>query len=122
MKTETVTSRESVFCAINHEPADRTPIDLGSQMSTAISMFAYWNLHEPLGLSTDHIRIPDMVQCLAYVDVDILERSHCDCILLEPPYRRTSRSDPRARITNSGFEPVLQLLPVLLADKFSFRC
>ena len=99
MRQETMTSRERVIRAINHEPVDRAPIDLGSHMSTGISMFAYWNLREYLGLSTDDIWIPDMVQCLAYVDVDILERFHCDCILLEPPYSRTSRWNPRDKYT-----------------------
>jgi len=99
MRRETMTSRERVIRALNHEPVDRVPIDLGSHMSTGISMFAYWNLREHLGLSTDHIWIPDMVQCLAYVDRDILERFHCDCILLEPPYERTSRWSPRAPYT-----------------------
>ena len=61
-----MTSRERVIRAMNHEPVDRVPIDLGSHMSTGISMFAYWRLREHLGLSTNHIRIPDMVQCLAY--------------------------------------------------------
>ena len=91
MRQETMTSRERVIRAMNHEPVDRVPIDLGSHMSTGISMFAYWRLREHLGLSTNHIRIPDMVQCLAYVDVDILERFHCDCILLEPPRRMQSQ-------------------------------
>lgn len=99
MRRETMTSRERVIRAINHEPVDRAPIDLGSHMSTGISMFAYWNLREYLGLSTDDIWIPDMVQCLAYVDADILERFHCDCILLEPRYSRTSRWNPRDRYT-----------------------
>ena len=94
MKQETMTSRERVIRAINHEPVDRVPIDLGSHMSTGISMFAYWNLRKHLGLSTDHIWIPDMVQCLAYVDVDILERFHCDCILLEPSFSGTTRWNP----------------------------
>ena len=99
MKKKTMTSRERVVRAINHEPVDRIPIDLGSHMSTGISMFAYWNLREHLGLSTDRIWIPDMVQGLAYVDVDILERFHCDCILLEPPFPSTVRWSPRDRYT-----------------------
>lgn len=95
VRHETMTSRERVIRAINHEPVDRVPIDLGSHMSTGISMFAYWNLREYLGLSTDAIWVPDMVQCLAYVEVDILERFHCDCILLEPRFPRTTRWNPR---------------------------
>jgi len=99
MKQETMTSRERVIHAINREPVDRMPIDLGSHMSTGISMFAYWNLRKHLGLSTDHIWIPDMVQCLAYVDVDILRRFHCDCILLEPSFPQTTRWNPWGEYT-----------------------
>jgi uroporphyrinogen decarboxylase len=64
-------------------------------MSTGISIFAYWNLRKHLGLSTDRIWIPDTVQCLAYVDTDILERFHCDLILLEPSYPETMVWNPR---------------------------
>ena len=92
-----MTSRERVIRTLNHEPADRVPIDLGSHMSTGISMFAYWHLREHLGLATDSIWVPDMVQGLAYVDADILERFHCDCILLEPRFRDTIRWNPRGR-------------------------
>lgn len=97
MKKETMTSRERVIRAINRQPVDRFPIDLGSHMSTGISMFAYWNLREYLGMSTDQIWIPDTVQCLAYVDTDILQRFHCDLILLEPPYAKTMRWNPRGK-------------------------
>lgn len=96
---ETMTSRERVIRAIRREPVDRVPLDLGSHVSTGISMFAYWNLREHLGLALDRIRIPDMVQGLAYVDADILERFHCDCMLLEPPYPETVRWTPRGRYT-----------------------
>jgi uroporphyrinogen decarboxylase len=99
MNQETMTSRERVIHAIKREPVDRVPIDLGSHMSTGISMFAYWNLRKYLGLSTDHIWIPDMVQCLAYVDVDILERFHCDCILLEPSFPETAQWNPKGKYT-----------------------
>ncbi|NQU43671.1 hypothetical protein HQ520_10320 [bacterium] len=95
MHKETVSSRERVVRAINHRPVDRVPIDLGSHMSTGISMFAYQSLRRHLDLSTDRIWIPDMVQGLAYVDKDILERFHCDCILLEPPYPAMVRWTPR---------------------------
>jgi uroporphyrinogen decarboxylase len=94
-----MTSRERVIRAINHEPVDRVPIDLGSHMSTGISMFAYWHLREYLGLATDQIWVPDMVQGLAYVDLDILERFHCDCMLLEPPFPHTVHWNPRGRYT-----------------------
>jgi uroporphyrinogen decarboxylase len=96
-KRETMSSRERVLAAINHKPLDRVPIDLGMHFSTGISAFAYWNLREYLGLSTDAIEIVDMVQFLARVDEDILKRFHCDCILLKPRWKKTHRWNPRGR-------------------------
>ena len=86
MKKETLTSRQRVMRAINREPVDRVPIDLGSHMSTGISAFAYRNLRKYLGLPIQNIWIPDLVQMLAYVDEDIRSLFHVDCILLEPPW------------------------------------
>jgi len=83
---ETLTSRQRVIRAINREPVDRVPIDLGSHMSTGISAFAYRRLRKYLGLLTNNIWITDLVQVLAYVDEDIRTRFHVDCILLEPPW------------------------------------
>ena len=62
-------------------------------------MFAYWHLRDYLGLSTDNIWIPDMVQGLAYVDEDILRRFHCDCMLLEPRYAATVPWNVRGKYT-----------------------
>jgi len=107
---ETMTSRERVLRTINHQVPDRVPIDLGMHMSTGISMFAYWNLREYLGLSTDRIWVPDMVQGLAYVDQDILECFHCDCILLEPPFEETRQWNPRGKyrfVIPAAAEPCL---------------
>jgi uroporphyrinogen decarboxylase len=97
VKKETMTSRERVLAAINHRPVDRVPIDMGSHMSTGISMFAYWELREKLGLSTDNIWIPDMVQGLAFVDEDVMERFHIDVMLLEPPYDHLKNWNPRGK-------------------------
>lgn len=94
---ETMTSRERVLKTINHEPVDRVPIDLGMHYSTGISAFAYHNLREHLGLSTDHIEIPDMVQFLARVDEDVLQRFHCDCMLLHPGWTKTHQWNPRGK-------------------------
>jgi uroporphyrinogen decarboxylase len=91
MPREALSSRERVVRTLNRQPVDRYPIDLGSHLSTGISAFAYRNLRRHLGLSTGSIRVPDLVQMLAYVDEDILERFHVDCILLEPRWRKSWR-------------------------------
>lgn len=96
-KKETMKSRERVLRAIQRQPVDRMPIDLGCHYSTGISAFAYWNLREYLGLSTDNIVIADMMQFLARVDEDILKRFHCDCILLNPGWKKTKKWNPRGK-------------------------
>lgn len=94
-RRETMTSRERILKTLNREPTDRMPIDLGVHYSTGISAFAYQNLRRYLGLQTDHIWIPDMVQFLAFVDADILTRFHGDCMLLHPGWRTTTKWNPR---------------------------
>lgn len=95
-RKETMTPRERVCNAILHRPTDRMPIDLGVHFSTGISAFAYRNLREQLGLSTDGIVLIDPVQCLARVDEDILERFHCDCMILRPGFSGRNHWSPRA--------------------------
>jgi uroporphyrinogen decarboxylase len=99
MPLETLTSRERVIRTLNRQPVDRYPIDLGSHMSTGISAFACWNLREALGLPTADIWMPDVVQVLAYVDEDLRQRFHLDCILLEPRWPNPARWNPRGKYT-----------------------
>ena len=82
-KKETMTSRERVKRAVNRQPVDRMPIDLGAHGSSGISAFAYHELREQLGLSTDKIEITELVAMLARVDEDILQRFHCDFMVLK---------------------------------------
>ena len=93
----TLGRRERVLRAIAHEEADRYPLDLGMHFSTGISVFAYHNLREYLGLDTSRIEAIDPVQLLARVDDDILERFHIDTKLLRPawvnPVRWNIRGD-----------------------------
>lgn len=95
-RRETMTSRERVIRTLRREPVDRVPLDLGSHMSTGISAFAYWRLREYLGLPVGDIWVPDVVQFLAYVEEDVRQRLHLDCILLQPPWPRSHVWSPRA--------------------------
>jgi uroporphyrinogen decarboxylase len=92
---ECLTSRERVIRAINHEPVDRTPIDLGMHYSTGISAFAYWNLRQYLGLPVEEVEVIDPGQFLARVGTDVLQRFHCDCICFHPGYPNTALWNPR---------------------------
>ena len=96
MMKETMTSRQRVKNAIEHKPVDRMPIDLSVHFSTGISAYAYFHLREFLGLSTDHIEMIDMMQGLARVDDDIIERFHVDTMLLNPPWQKHKRWNPHS--------------------------
>ena len=106
-----LTSRDRVKRAVNHEPIDRYPIDLGMHFSTGISAFAYKNLREYLGLPADEIELIDCTQMLARVDEDIINRFHIDTILLNPPFEQRYRytfykPKPYEFIVPASFKPV----------------
>ena len=74
--TETMTSRERIIAAVNHEIPDRTPIDLGG-FQTGIHVRAYADLIAHLGI-VHPISILDPVQQLARPSEEVLERFHVD--------------------------------------------
>ena len=73
---ETMTSRQRVLKALNHEIPDRVPIDLGG-FQTGIHKKAYRELIDHLGIH-DEIQILDPVQQLAQPCKTLLERFHVD--------------------------------------------
>jgi len=73
---ETMTARQRVVKALNHEVPDRVPIDLGG-FQTGIHKNAYISLLEHLGLDDD-VTIMDPVQQLARPCEALLERFHVD--------------------------------------------
>ncbi|MCE5249071.1 uroporphyrinogen decarboxylase family protein [bacterium] len=75
-KRETMTSRERVRAALNHEIPDRVPIDFGG-FQTGIHRGAYEQLIRHLGISDD-IVILDPVQQLAAPCEEVLRRFHVD--------------------------------------------
>jgi len=73
---ETMTSRERVIKALNHQIPDRVPIDLGG-FQTGIHKKAYTELLSHLSL-TEEITILDPVQQLAKPSEEILKRLRVD--------------------------------------------
>ncbi len=73
---ETMTSRERVLKALNHQEPDRIPIDLGG-FQTGIHRIAYADLIKYLGIK-DQIVILDPVQQLVKPCEEILKRFHVD--------------------------------------------
>jgi uroporphyrinogen decarboxylase len=75
-KKETMTPRQRVRRALDHEVPDRVPIDLGGNQ-TGIHKNAYRQLARYLGFR-DEIEIMDAVQQLARPSECVLERFHVD--------------------------------------------
>ena len=84
------TSRERVLKAFNHEQPERVPVDLGSNRATSINAIAYHRLRKFLGLPDKPIRVYDVVQHLAIVDDDVLERFGVDLIDIGRAFMMTS--------------------------------
>ena len=63
-----MTHRERVIAALNHEPTDRVPVDLGGTRVTGIHVQAYENLVAELGLDLPEPRILDVMQQIVVID------------------------------------------------------
>ncbi len=77
-----LTSRERVLAAVNHREPDRVPIDLGGHRSSGIMAIAYRKLKEHLGITSGDIYVYDLVQQLAIIEPEVLDRFGVDTIEL----------------------------------------
>lgn len=77
-----MTSRERILAALNHREPDRAGIDFSGHRSSGIAAIAYPKLREFLGLPPKPVRVYDVIQQLAIVDEDVLDRFHVDTIEL----------------------------------------
>jgi uroporphyrinogen decarboxylase len=67
---------------LNHQETDRVPIDFSGHRSSGIAAIAYARLRKHLGLEPRPIRVYDLIQQLAIVDADVLDRFQVDTIEL----------------------------------------
>ncbi len=75
-----MTPRERILAALNHTEPDRVPVDLSGHRSSGIAAMAYPKLRDYLGLEPRPVRVYDVIQQLAVVDEDVLDRFGIDCI------------------------------------------
>jgi uroporphyrinogen decarboxylase len=75
-----MTSRERVLAALEHKETDRVPVDLSGHRSSGIAAIAYPKLRKLLDLPPKPIRVYDIIQQLAIVDDDVLDRFGIDTI------------------------------------------
>jgi uroporphyrinogen decarboxylase len=77
-----MTSQERILAALDHRETDRVPVDFSGHRSSGIAAMAYPKLRKRLGLSPKPIRVYDVVQQLAVLDEDVLDRFGVDTIEL----------------------------------------
>jgi uroporphyrinogen-III decarboxylase len=75
-------SRERVLRAVNHQPADRVPIDLGSMKASSIAVEAFIRLRKKLGVPGP-VKVLDPRFMIAVVDEPILRRFGVDVVPLD---------------------------------------
>jgi uroporphyrinogen decarboxylase len=76
------TRRQRVLQTLSHNQPNQVPIDFGGHRSSGINPETYRKLRHYLGLPKRPIKVYDMVQQLAVLDEDILERFGVDTIEL----------------------------------------
>ena len=77
-------SRERVLAALNHKEADRVPFDMGGTVITGINVHAYCALRDRLGLPKVEPKIIDIIQQIARVDDDMMDRLGVDVKNVSP--------------------------------------
>ena len=77
-------SRERILLSLNHKEPDRVPFDLGGTVVTGIHHKAYVAWRRALGLPAREPKIIDMIQQLAQVDDDMLDRLGVDMRNISP--------------------------------------
>ena len=75
-----MTSRERVIAAINHQPHDRVPVDIGATYATGLTVAAYARLRQALGLGSRPIRVVDPTQMLAEVEAAVIAALGADVV------------------------------------------
>jgi uroporphyrinogen decarboxylase len=83
-----MTSRRRVLTALAHREPDTVPIDLSGHRSSGIAALAYPRLRKALGLEPRPVRVYDVIQQLAVVDEDVLDRFGVDTVELGRGFAR----------------------------------
>ena len=78
------TSYERVKTALEHREPDRIPYDLGGSVLTGMNRHCYKRLRDYLGLPPVEIQIYDVMQQLARIDQDVLDRLKVDVRCVDP--------------------------------------
>jgi len=115
-----ITGRERVITALNHEEPDRVPIDFGGSRITGISAIAYSNLLDYLGRDKE-IRLYDIKQQLAIPSFEVADMLGSDVVHLTRlgpttgmPFLRIDRweegtmTDGTSCLVPEGYKPIFK--------------
>lgn len=80
-----MTSRERVVKAINHQPVDRVPVDLGGTAFTGAHVSVVAQLRRLLGLKEGPVKVSEMYQMLGEVAPDLQAATGTDVTVLFGP-------------------------------------
>lgn len=85
-----LTSFERVKMSLEHKEPDRIPFDLGGCVLTGMNRHGYLKLRKYLGLPDKEIELCDVMQQLARIDDDVIERLNIDvkCVDPDPPAKK----------------------------------
>ena len=75
----TMTSRQRVLAALNHQEPDRVPVDIGGGTSTTLVVEAYDNLKRHLGLDLGETKTLSKIYRSARLDEVVMQRLGSDC-------------------------------------------
>ena len=79
-----MTSRERIIKALNHQQPDKVPVDFGSTPVTGISASLIYNLRKKLGLKDIPIKIIDPYQMLGEIDDELKAYLNVDIVSIVP--------------------------------------
>ena len=113
----TMTSRERVLTAINHEQPDRMPLVIGVNNATGIKMKPYKGIKDIAGIQAPDNYIYDWPELgTAEIDEETMRRLHCDVrgvLDLEPENvrKRNRERDPHSDCIDSWGSGQMEITP-----------
>lgn len=78
-------SRERIIAALNHQPADRVPVDFGGTVLTGAHVSVISQLRRKLGLSSKPVKVSEPAQMLGEVDSELADAVMSDVVYLAGP-------------------------------------
>jgi hypothetical protein len=78
-------SRQRVIAALNHQPADRVPVDFGGTVLTGAHISVISQLRRKFGLSAKPVKVSEPAQMLGQVDAELADAVMSDVVYLAGP-------------------------------------